>query len=350
MSAATVTGKSFSLAGLNLKLDTAEQIEPHLEVLRAMDGLEEIHLGGNTFGVPACEALAAELVKQPSLKIADFADIFTGRLITEIPQALKALCDSLQHHTELVELNLSDNAFGGRSAEPMVSFLENNHHFSILKLNNNGLGITGGTIVAQALERAAEKIHAKGQKSNLRTIICGRNRLENGSAPYWAKAFKAHGQLQEVRMFQNGIRMEGIEIITTEGLAYNPDLRVLDLQDNTATLKGSRAIAATLPKWPQLQTLNLDDCLLKPRGGALVLSQLAKGSNPELEKIQLSYCDLDRSALELLARAIEGYGEKLEFVDINGNWAEEEDECVEKIKKALEKHGKENALQETDEL
>lgn len=40
--------------------------------------------------------------------------------------------------------------------------------------------------------------------------------------------------------------MEGIEAIV-KGLRKNPNLRVLDLQDNTATERGSRAIAAALP-------------------------------------------------------------------------------------------------------
>jgi Ran GTPase-activating protein (RanGAP) involved in mRNA processing and transport len=52
-------------------------------------------------------------------QIADFSDIFTGRLITEIPQSLRALCTSLLTLPNLVSLDLSDNAFGGRSAEPM---------------------------------------------------------------------------------------------------------------------------------------------------------------------------------------------------------------------------------------
>jgi Ran GTPase-activating protein 1 len=47
-------------------------------------------------------------------------------------------------------------------------------------------------------------------------------------------------------MPQNGIRMEGIEAIV-KGLRSNVNLQVLDLQDNTATEKGSRAIAASLP-------------------------------------------------------------------------------------------------------
>ncbi|PWN46630.1 putative ran GTPase activating protein 1 [Violaceomyces palustris] len=341
--------KSFSIVGQNLKLDTKADIQPHLDALDQIQDLEEVHFGGNTLGVEACQALADVLRTKPTLKIADFADIFTGRLISEIPDALRALCDALQDNTNLVELNLSDNAFGGRSAEPMVNFLTHNHHFSVLKLNNNGLGVTGGTIVANALIDAAKELEAKGLKSNLRTVICGRNRLENGSAPVWAKAFAAHGGLVEVRMFQNGIRMEGIEAIS-QGLSSCPNLEVLDLQDNTATVRGSRAIAACLPKWPNLKTLNLSDCLLKPKGGALVFDALVQGGNPKLETLQVQYCDLDRKALDILASAISQHLEKLEKLEINGNWADEEDECIEKIKQALEKWDHQDALDELDEM
>jgi len=49
-------------------------------------------------------------------------------------------------------------------------------------------------------------------------------------------------------MPQNGIRMEGIEAIV-KGLQQCKDLEYLDLQDNTATEKGSRAIAKSLPSY-----------------------------------------------------------------------------------------------------
>lgn len=74
----------------------------------------------------------------------------------------------------------------------------------------------------------------------------GRNRLENGSSEAFAAAFAALGTLEQVRMPQNGIRMEGIEAIVG-GLRKNAELQWLDLQDNTATEKGSRAIAKSLP-------------------------------------------------------------------------------------------------------
>ncbi|RUS14724.1 hypothetical protein BC938DRAFT_477259 [Jimgerdemannia flammicorona] len=107
----------------------------------------------------------------------------------------------------------------------------------ILRLNNNGLGVGGGTMIAKVLLANAEKAHADNRVSSLRTIICGRNRLEDGSSEALANAFAAHGTLVEVCMPQNGIRSDGIRHLT-RGLFKNPNLRVLDLQDNTFTVLG----------------------------------------------------------------------------------------------------------------
>ena len=122
----------------------------------------------------------------------DFADIFTGRLISEIPQALSALCDALKDHTSLVELDLSDNAFGGRCADAMVPFLTTNTSLQMFKLTNNGLGVWGGMVVAEAFVENAKRCRELGKESSLRTVVCGRNRLENGSASHWAQAFSEH--------------------------------------------------------------------------------------------------------------------------------------------------------------
>ena len=53
--------KIFSLEGRGLKLDTAEQLEPLIADLRAMDDIEEVHMLGNTLGVGACRLLGEVL-------------------------------------------------------------------------------------------------------------------------------------------------------------------------------------------------------------------------------------------------------------------------------------------------
>lgn len=65
----TDESKIFSLIGQGLKLDTKADIQPHLEKLEKITDLEEIHLGGNTFGVEACQALAEVLKSKKTLKV-----------------------------------------------------------------------------------------------------------------------------------------------------------------------------------------------------------------------------------------------------------------------------------------
>lgn len=276
-------------------------------------------------------------------KVADFADIFTGRLISEIPLALTAICDALKDKTSLVELDLSDNAFGGRSVDPMVPFLTHNRSFQVLKLNNNGLGPAGGAILAEALLESANLSKAEGKRSNLRTIICGRNRLEDGSASSWAAAFAAHGTLVEVRMPQNGIRMDGITALA-HGLAKNPDLKHIDFQDNTFTadgeLTGIKAWTESLPSWPELHTLNLSDCVLSGDGEVpLIVTALATGSNPKLHTLQLQNNNLDTQTFGILAGGISEKLAALMALELQWNEAEDDDDHLETLALTLKQRG-----------
>lgn len=260
-----------------------------------------------------------------------------------------AICNSLKDLPSLVELDLSDNAFGGRSADPIVPFLTQNRTFQILKLNNNGLGPAGGAIIANALLESAKLSKADGKPSMLRTIICGRNRLQDDSAPLFAEAFAAHGNLVEVRMPQNGIRMDGIAALAG-GLAKNQKLESLDLQDNCAKGSGTRALAKALSSWPDLRTLNLSECLLGGRAGIALAMALGRGSNPKLETLKLQLGELDHRSLSILAKAIHDHGSKLTTLEINANRADPEDQCILDIKAALAEHGHEDALDELDEM
>ncbi|KAF8918944.1 ran GTPase activating protein 1 [Mucidula mucida] len=343
---------SFSLHGQGLKLDTRADIEPHLAGVDPTK-IEEIHFGGNTLGVDASEALAEFLAKAVNLKIADFADIFTGRLITEIPLALTAICNSLVDKTSLVELDLSDNAFGGRSVDPIVPFLTNNRTFQILKINNNGLGPAGGKVLANALLESAKISQSKGEKSNLRTVICGRNRLEDGSAPFWAEAFAAHGSLTEIRMPQNGIRMDGITALA-HGLAKNPGLEYIDLQDNTFTFEGEltgvQAWTDALSSWPELKTLNLSDCVLSGDGEVpLLVSKLAEGSNPKLRTLQLQNNNLEAATFELFANTIATTLQGLMSLELQWNEQEEDDEFLEAVGLTMKARGGKLVVSDEDE-
>jgi Ran GTPase-activating protein 1 len=144
----------------------------------------------------------------------------------------------------------------------------------------------------------------------------------------WAKTFSLHNRVKEVKMVQNGIRQEGISHLLSEGLNHASGLKVLDLQDNTFTLLGARALAKVAPKWAEIQELGIGDSLLGDKGGILLSQALGQGKNNKLEVLRLQYNDLTSKALRGLAKAIKDALPALKKLEINGNKFSEEDESV----------------------
>jgi Ran GTPase-activating protein 1 len=61
---------SFSIKGKGLKLTSAADIQPYIDELVALGpDVEEVHLGGNTLGIEACESLAKVLEGLKKLKV-----------------------------------------------------------------------------------------------------------------------------------------------------------------------------------------------------------------------------------------------------------------------------------------
>lgn len=339
----------FSIESKGLKLNTAEDVQEFVNSISEIKNLEQVILSGNTFGVEAAQAIAGVLKGKKTMRIVNASDIFTGRLREEIPYAVKAFCDALEENEQLIELNFSDNAFGPAGAEPMVEFLSNNKWFQVLKLNNNGLGTRGGTLIGKALLALANKNVSEGRSSSFRTIIAGRNRLEDGSSQALSDAIAAHGTLTEIRMPQNGIRPDGI-ITLLKGFAACKNLEVLDLQDNTFTEKGSVAFAKALVEWPNLRVLNVGDCLLSEKGGVAIAEALLLGHNKKLETLNLQYNEIDNKGVNILATAISTHLKSLSSLELNGNKVDPEDISIKNVRNALEENGYADALGELDDM
>ncbi|KAJ4297257.1 Ran GAP Rna1 [Collariella sp. IMI 366227] len=338
--------KIFSLEGRGLKLDTAEDLEAHIADLRAIDDLEEVHMLGNTLGVGACKLLGEVLATKKTLRVANLADIFTGRLLSEIPDALSSLLTSILNLPKLNTINLNDNAFGLNTQAPLVAFLAAHVPLQHLYLNNNGLGPHAGILIADALSELhvkKEEARKKGQDvPHLETVICGRNRLENGSMAAWAKTFKLHNQIKEIKMVQNGIRQEGISHLLSEGLRHTPKLQVLDLQDNTFTLLGAKALAAVAPGWEEIIELGVGDSLLGAKGGVVVAKALGKGKNKRLQILRLQYNEITAPGIKALAEAAEEALPVLKKMELNGNKFMEEDESILKLQDLFERRKEEH--------
>ncbi|KAF8426322.1 hypothetical protein EV426DRAFT_25161 [Tirmania nivea] len=327
----TASKKVFSLEGRGLKLNTAEDIEPHIASLRANEHVEEVWLNGNTLGIGACEALAGALRDKKNLKVAELADIFTGRLREEIPLALTALGSALLTCESLQTVNLSDNAFGLLTEAPLVAFLSQHGPLKHLYLNNNGLGPFCATSVARSLTKLAELKRANPKFPPLETVICGRNRCENGSMEAWAEAYRANNRVKVVKMVQNGIRPEGIAMLIKDGLSNCAGLEALDLQDNTFTSPGSEALAKAVVGWEKMVELGVGDCLLG-KGCSKVAKGLSEGKNKGLKILRLQYNEIDRNGVKAFKDALEKALPVLEKLELNGNKFSEDDEVVFEIK------------------
>jgi Ran GTPase-activating protein 1 len=187
-------------------------------------------------------------------------------------------------------------------------------------------------------------LHAKKEEArkagkevpDLETVICGRNRLENGSMTAWAKAYSLHTGVREVKMVQNGIRQEGISHLLTDGLRHAKGIKVLDLQDNTFTILGAKALATVAPGWIQIQELGVGDSLLSAKGGVIVANALAKGKNTQLEILRLQYNDITTKGLEAFTKAAKEALPALKKIELNGNKFSEGDQSIMELKELLE--------------
>lgn len=340
----------FSIAGKAIKLDTEADIQPYLKQLDEMNNVKKIDFSGNTIGIEASKHLANSMKKhQSTLEEVNFSDLFTGRLNTEIPKSLDYLLPAMIDAPKLTIINLSDNAFGLQTIEPVEDFIPKAVYLQHLILSNNGMGPFAGERIGKCLYKLSLNKKKLGLTS-LKTFICGRNRLENGSTKYLSIGLKAHEDLEVVKLYQNGIRPTGISTLITQGLKYNTKLRIIDLQDNTITTKSATVLAKNLPVWKHLKELNVNDCLLKPLGSLELVKALEAGETLKtLKVLKLQYNELDERSLPHLKNAIENKLPNLESLELNGNILEEENSVIEEITAIFEQRGV-GELDELDDL
>lgn len=331
---------TFSLAGKGLKLDTEDDLNKHIQPLIESSTVKHIDLSGNTLGVPACAALAPILKSKTTLESADLHDIFTSRLLEEIPPALSSLLTALLECPKLHTIDLSDNAFGLNTKDPLVDFLSKHIPLQHLILNNNGMGPIAGTSIADALTSLAEKKDAARKSDQntpyLQSIVCGRNRLENGSMVAWAKAYQAHSPgIKSVKMTQNGIRPEGISHLIASGLSKCSALEVLDMQDNTFTFAGATALAKAVKGWTNLRELGVGDDMLGARGSIKVFEALKTNQSKSVEVLRLQFNDINPAGLKTLLETAKESLSQLRRIELNGNKFDEDDPSIEALSEIL---------------
>ncbi|KAK6629111.1 Ran GTPase-activating protein 1 [Polyplax serrata] len=319
LSKTSVHSNGVTFQGKSLKLNTEKDCDEVVAAINSCTNLEYLNLEGNTLGVDASKAIAKALETKGELKRALWKDMFTGRMKEEIPKALEYLGSGLTvAKSQLIELDLSDNAFGPIGVSGLAQLLSSPSCYQLqeLKLNNNGLGISGSKMLAEALLRCHTNSAKEGRAFALKLLIIGRNRLENEGAAALAQVFETLGSLEEVSMPQNGIYHKGIKALSN-AFKKNGNLRLLDLNDNTITKKGATHIANALPYLQKLEVVNFGDCLLRT-DGAKVLADALAANHTNLKELHLSYNEIKLEGGLAIARAMANKP-NLNKLNLNGN-------------------------------
>lgn len=141
--------KKFDLAG---EAEAAWLANSGCDSLDVLATTERITLGGNSYGFEACEWVANTLDSRetPALKAIDFSNIFVSRLRAELPKSLEIMATVL-HKKQLIEVDLSDNAFGPDGVRAFECLLKSGNSLKIFKVTNCGLGPEGGEMIADAM-------------------------------------------------------------------------------------------------------------------------------------------------------------------------------------------------------
>ncbi|KAG5448340.1 Ran GTPase-activating protein 1 [Clonorchis sinensis] len=311
-----------TFAGLGLKLDTVEDVGFIVSELKGNTEVTCLNLTGNTLGIVAAEPLGAALENNKKLRRCIFSDLFTGRLKTEIAPALRHLCSGIiSSGAQLVELDLSDNAFGPNGVVGVVELLSSPACFTleVLRMNNQGLGHEGCRYLTQALEKGREACNRHGLA--LKVFSASRNRLENVGAQMLAKVLADMGSLEELSLCQNGIGIHGKDGMQSLSkiLMANTKLRLLNLSDNTLTAEGGKIIAKALRSLDKLEELHLGDCILRSSGAQALAAVLDDPKvAPDLRVLNLSGNEITRQAGVSLVLSL-GSKSHLESLDLNAN-------------------------------
>ncbi|XP_073823418.1 ran GTPase activating protein [Musca autumnalis] len=330
-----------------LTWDTAEDVK---DVVAALDTQKVVHylkLDGNTMGVDAAAAIGKALEKHPEFRKALWKNMFTRRLKTEIPQALKLLGSGLMvAQAQLTVLDLSDNALGPNGMVGLEDLLRSKVCYTLqeLRLNNCGLGIGGGQMLSKALLDCHRTSTAAGTPLKLKVFITGRNRLENDGAKAIAKIFSTVKTLEEIAMPQNSIYHDGIAALA-EGFKQNPNLKILNLNDNTVTSKGAQHLADAFSYTPHLREINFGDCLLKTNG-AYHFAEALEENHRELEVVDLGFNEIGPDGGLVLATAMQNKP-NLQRLNLDGNQFGYEGRM--RIKEAMEQTANPDALDEMEE-
>lgn len=103
-----------------------------IDAINLCKKLQFLNLEGNTLGVEAARGIGEALKKHPEFQEALLKDLFTGRMKTEIPIALKSLGEGMiSAGAQLTVLDCSDNALGPNGMVGLVDLIKSSACYTL---------------------------------------------------------------------------------------------------------------------------------------------------------------------------------------------------------------------------
>jgi len=303
---------------LRKKIDSFENDEAIAEfrdaVKEAASGAKEVHtfsLMGNSYGPQFFKEIAPFVEKLPSLKKLIINDIFTQRGDTELVDSLKLICQMFQGKN-IVALDMSNNAIAPTGCAAICDLIRTADKLEYFWANNCALAQGGAPHIAKAIEDG---------KCPLKLISMTRNRIEAKAAEV-GKAISRLDTLEELVMFQNGIKEEGM-VGLLEGVQHCKNIKKLDLSDNWFLGKSIDMLCQVVEACESLVELNIGDCNLGKSDHKKILESFKKVER-KWKGFGFNYNELnhEKTAKEFLEALTKH--QTLEWIHMKGNDFEED--------------------------
>jgi len=287
--------------------------------------VSKVTLSGKSYTVEGADVIA-EYIRDiaPSVRSAILSDIIASRPEEEGLAVLKIICDAF-FHSQLEEVDLSDNALGSKGISACDSVLSyQKWSLKRLSLCNNGLSATSMEEIADILcGNDDETDDSNNICSRLTTINFFNNMSGDGGCAAFARIIsKCTSNLTHVRMSSTRAGNEGSLIIANalEGLGENLlNIEHLDLADNSFKSNGGAVLAKALGRCTKLRYLNLRDCILEDDATGSICRAIWSVDVP-LEHLDVSGNELTKRGAKSIADIMEeGIGGTLKTLHCEEN-------------------------------
>jgi Ran GTPase-activating protein 1 len=286
------SSESVDLVGSRDFMTKESTEEALVSMLAAGSAVTRIRFSTKSFGRDAARVAATPITNcAASLTDADISDVIAGRPEEEALDALRILGEALSK-CGLKGLNISDNALGEKGVRACAAAFTNQAALESMAIQNVGCSIHACAAVEELLVNSQD----------LKQLHLFNNMTDNAGAIHIAKILARAPMMEDFKLASSRVGPEGGNALA-RALCAGTALTKLDLSDNPMTSDVAAALAACVAYQPNLRHLNLNDTSLTDEGIEVVCRALT-GSAPKLEQLELALNEVTPDGAKFLAIAM----------------------------------------------